>query len=87
MICLVWAVGVLKASRPIAVLLWVNLEKFCQSSPQIPLYTIRGRVFSACVGSAMLHGGEAWAPNVFDLQLLQRNDCAMVRWIYRGYVE
>ena len=31
----------------------------------------------------MLHGGETWAPNVLDLQLLQRNDRAMVRWICR----
>ena len=49
------------------------------TSKHIPL-TVRGKVFSACVRSAMLHGGETWAPNVLDLQLLQRNDRAMVRW-------
>ena len=29
----------------------------------------------------MLYGGETWAPNDSDLQRLQRNDRAMLRWI------
>jgi hypothetical protein len=45
--------------------------------------TTRGRVFSACVRSAMLHGSECWAPNASDLQKLRRNDRAMIRWICR----
>ena len=50
------------------------------SSKHIPL-VVRGKVFSACVRSALLHGGETWAPNVSDLLRLRRNDRAMVRWI------
>ena len=38
-------------------------------------------MYSTCVRSAMLHGGETWAPNVSDLQHLRRNDRAMIRWI------
>ena len=41
----------------------------------------RGRVFDACVRSALLHGSETWAPAAADLQRLRRNDRAMVRWI------
>ena len=39
------------------------------------------RCVSTCVRSAMLHGGDTWAPNVSDLQHLRRNDRAMIRWI------
>ena len=41
----------------------------------------RGKVFSACVCSALLHGSETWAPTASDLQRLRRNDRAMIRWI------
>ena len=41
---------------------------------------VRGRVFNACVRSALLHGSETWAPTVPDLQ---RADRAMIRWICR----
>ena len=63
---------------------WGKFKKLLPilTSKHIPL-TVRGKVFSACVRSAMLHGGETWAPNVLDLQLLQRNNRAMVRWICR----
>ena len=44
---------------------------------------IRGDVYSACVCSAMLHGGETWVPNVVDLQRLRRNDRSMIRMICR----
>ena len=40
-----------------------------------------GRVFNACVRSAILHGSESWAPTVPDLQPLRRNDRSMVHWI------
>ena len=43
----------------------------------------RGRVFDACVRSALLHGSETWAPTAPDVQRLQRADRAMVRWICR----
>ena len=50
------------------------------TSRHLPL-KIRGKVFSTCVRSSMLHGSETWAPNAADLQRLRRNDRAMVRWI------
>ena len=42
---------------------------------------VRGKVYSACVRSAMLHGSETWGPNAADLQRLRRNDRSMIRWI------
>ena len=42
----------------------------------------RGKVFSACVRLALLHGSEIWAPKAHDLQRLHRNDRAMIRWIW-----
>ena len=44
-------------------------------------FLVRGRVFDACVRSAMLHGSETWGPNTVDLQRLRRNDRSMIRWI------
>ena len=41
----------------------------------------KGKVFDACVRSAMLHGSETWAPTARDLQRLRRNDRSMIRWI------
>ncbi len=38
----------------------------------------RGRVFDACVRSALLYGSETWAPTAPDVH---RADRAMVRWI------
>ena len=42
--------------------------------------TVRGKVFDACVRSA-LHGSETWAPTASDLQRLRRIDRSMIRWI------
>ena len=44
-------------------------------------FSSKGKVFNACVRSALLHGSETWAPNAADLQRLRRNDRAMIRWI------
>ena len=41
----------------------------------------RGKVFNACVRSALLHGIETWAPTAPDLQRLRRNNRSMVGWI------
>ena len=41
----------------------------------------RGKVFSACICSALLHGSETWAPTAPDLHRLRRNDRGMIRWI------
>ena len=50
------------------------------TSKHVSLKT-RGKLFSSCVCSAMLHGSETWAPTVSVLQRLQRNDRSMIRWI------
>ena len=59
--------------------------KFCQLLPlltnrHLPLLT-RGKVYSSCVRSVMLHAAETWAMKVNTLNRLRRNDRAMIRWI------
>ena len=44
-------------------------------------YKTRGRVYSSCVRSAMLHASETWPLTKTNLQRLQRNDRAMNRQI------
>ena len=44
-------------------------------------YKTRGRVYSTCVRSAMLHASETWPLTRLNFQRLQRNDRAMIRWI------
>ena len=44
-------------------------------------FKTRGRVYSSCVRSAMLHASETWQLTKPNLQRLQRNDRAMVRQI------
>ena len=50
------------------------------TSKHVSLRT-HGKVFNACVRSALLHGSETWAPTALDLQRLRQNDRSMVRWI------
>ena len=52
--------------------------KFCQLLPllinrHLPLF-IRGKVYSPCVGSAMLHAAEKWVMIVDTLNRLRCND-------------
>ena len=47
---------------------------------QVPLLT-RGKVYSSCVRSVMLHAAETWAMKADTLNCLRRNDRAMIRWI------
>ena len=46
----------------------------------LPLLT-RGKVYSSCVRSVMLHAAETWAMKVHTLKRLRHNDRAMIRWI------
>ena len=46
----------------------------------VPLVT-RGRVYSTCVRSVMLHAAETWAMTAVTLNRLRQNDRAMIRWI------
>ena len=41
----------------------------------------RGRVYSTCVRSVILHAAETWAMTAATLNHLRRNDHAMIRWI------
>ena len=44
-------------------------------------FKTRGRVYSSCVRSAMLHNGETWPLTKPNLQRLQQNDRALIRQI------
>ncbi|MES9950323.1 MAG: reverse transcriptase domain-containing protein, partial [Candidatus Thiodiazotropha sp.] len=60
-------------------------SKFRQLLPlltnrHLPLLT-RGRVYSTCVRSVMLHAAETWPMTTATLNRLRRNDRAMIRWI------
>ena len=44
-------------------------------------FKTRGRVYSSCVRSAMLHASETWPLTKPSLQRLQRNDRAVIRQI------
>ena len=46
----------------------------------LPLLT-RGRVYSTCVRSVMLHAAETWAMTVATLNRLRHNDRVMIRWV------
>ena len=46
----------------------------------LPLLT-RGKVYSSCVRSVMLHAAETWVMKVDTLNSLRRNDRAMIPWI------
>ena len=50
-------------------------------SPRHLFFKTRGRVYSSCVRSAMLHASETWPLTKPNLQRLQRNDRAMIRQI------
>ena len=44
--------------------------------------SIRGKVYGACIRSAMLHGSETWGPKEIKLRQLHRDDRAVIHWIY-----
>ena len=60
-------------------------KKFKELIPVFPSrylsFKTRGRVYSSCVRSAMLHASETWPLTMTSLQRLQRNDRAMIRQI------
>ena len=57
-------------------------DKFCQLLPLLPSRHLslltRGKVYSSCVRSVMLHATETWAMKVDTLNHLRRNDRAMI---------
>ena len=42
---------------------------------------IRGRLYSSCVRSSMLHGSETWPVRKENVVALQRAEMRMVRWM------
>src|SRR6478609_1613655 len=61
---------------------WAAFRELC------PILTVRGaslrmkgRLYSACVRSKMVHGSETWPMKVEDKQKLERTEKAMVRWM------
>ena len=43
---------------------------------------MRGRLYSSCVRSSMLHGSETWPVRKENVVALQRAEVRMVRWIW-----
>ena len=41
----------------------------------------RGYIYSTYIRKVLTYASESWAPTVADIQKLQRNDRAMIRWI------
>ena len=60
---------------------WKKFKVCYQSSTHATSLSKRGRVYSSCVRSAMLHASETWPLTNPNLQHLQRNDRAMIRQI------
>ena len=64
---------------------WNRLEEVQDLLPVLSSchlsFKTRGRVYSSCVGSAMLHASETWPLTKPNLQRLQWNDRAMIKQI------
>ena len=60
---------------------WGKFRKLLPlTNRQVPLLT-RGKVYSSCVRSVMLHAAETWVMKANTLNRLRRNGRAMIRWI------
>ena len=44
-------------------------------------FSSRGYIYSTYIRKVLTYASESWAPTVADIQKLQRNDRAMIRWI------
>ena len=47
----------------------------------LPQFAHRGRLYSSCVRSSMLHGSETWPVRMENEVALQRAEMRMVRWM------
>ena len=56
-------------------------ETFTHTHIKTYLPTTQRKSYFSYVRSAILHGGEIWAPNIYDLQRLRPNDCNTIGWI------
>jgi len=63
----------------------IGLNKFRQLVPLLTNRDIslirRGRLYSSCVRSSMLHGSETWPVREENEVALQRAEMRMVRWM------
>ena len=61
---------------------WGNFRQLLPllTNRHLPLLT-RGKVYSSCVRSVMLHAAKTWAMKVDTLNRLRRNDHPMIHWI------
>jgi len=63
----------------------IGWNKFRQLVPLLTnkdiLLTVRGRLYSGCVRSSMLHGSETWPVRKENEVELQRAEMRMVRWM------
>jgi len=59
--------------------LWRQLVPLL-TNKDISLIT-RGRLYSSCVNSSMLHGSETWPIRKENVVALQRAETRMVRWM------
>ena len=61
---------------------WGNFRQLLPllANRNLPLVT-RGRVYSTCVRSVMLHAAMTWAMTAATLNHMRRNDRARIRWI------
>ena len=50
------------------------------TSRGLSLHT-RGKIYSTYIRPVLLYASESWAPTVFNIAKLQRNDRCMTRWI------
>ena len=59
--------------------------KFKELSPILTArgasYRMKGRIYKACVKSALTYGTETWAMKEANLQSLERTERMMVRWM------
>ena len=63
----------------------IGWNKFRQLVPLLTnkdvLLIMRGRLYSSCVRSSMLHGSETWPVKKENVVTLQRAEMRMVRWM------
>ena len=64
----------------------IGWNKFRQLVPLLTSKDVslimRGRLYSSCVRSSMLHGSETWPVRKENVVALQRAEMRMVRWMY-----
>jgi len=66
---------------------WNNIQAFVTIAYQKDMSLIvRGRLYSSCVRSAMLHGSETWPVRKGNEVALQQAEMRMVRWMCGFYL-